>query len=91
MQAAESLDAGGDRALPGRFLGDIQGHEQRCIAQVACERAAPGLVAVGQNRLAALAHDQPGALGADARRAAAHQHDLVRETGHGATFSSGPR
>jgi hypothetical protein len=57
VQPAEPLDAGGDRALPARFLGDVQGDEQRRVAQFGRKRSALGLVAVGHDRLATLAGD----------------------------------
>ena len=55
VPAADPLDASGDRALPACFLGDVQGHEQRRVAQFACERTTLGLLAVGQHGFAALA------------------------------------
>src|SRR4029450_10406042 len=72
VQAAERLDGCRNGLVPGRLVGDVEGNEVPGIAELLGERAAFGLVAVGQHRLAALADDQPGGRGANARGAPAY-------------------
>ena len=90
MQSAEFLRRRGDGGLPAWLLDDVERDEMRGGAQFPGKLAALRLVAVGQHGLAALAYDHAGSSGADARRAAAQQHDFAVKTGQGATSSSGP-
>ncbi len=78
------------RLVPG-CLSSVTSSGTKCarVAKLAARARPPGLVAVGQHRLAALAHDQPRRRRADARGAAAHEHDLVLKARQRAASSSG--